>query len=161
MHDNNARRRTFEEGESVFVRNFRPGRPWIPGHVVRLSGPVSLVVKLTNGYVVKRHQDHVRKRSESMESSDHETLPEPVDDTAVPVPAVVGTEEDSVPAAPTEDLTSAAAVPTSDSATSSPPTAPQPMTSVPNANSTVVPTSASPRHRYPTRSRVPPDRYCY
>ena len=97
VHNNNACIRTFEEGESVSVCNFWPGRPWIPGHVVRLSGPVSLVVKLTNGYVVKHHQDHIRKRSESTESSDHETLPEPVNDTAVPVPDVVGTEEDSVP----------------------------------------------------------------
>ena len=92
--------------------------------------------------------------------SDHETLPEPVDDTAVPVPDVVGTEEDSVPAALTADLTSAVVVPTSDSATSSLPMAPQPAASVSNTNSTVVPTLASPRHRYPTRSRVPPDRYC-
>ena len=64
-----------------------------------------------------------------------------------------------MPPAPTEDMTSAAVVPTSDSATSSPPTAPQPATSMPNANSTVVLTLASPRHRYPTRSRVPPGRY--
>ena len=48
-HDDHAHNQPLEVGKPVFVRNFRPGQPWIPGHIVRLSGPVSFEVQLMNG----------------------------------------------------------------------------------------------------------------
>ena len=35
---------------------------WLPGIILKQSGPVSYVVRLTDGRVFRRHQDHVRLR---------------------------------------------------------------------------------------------------
>ena len=71
-HYNHARKRDFKTGEQASVCNFRPGQCWLPGCVIRSFGPVSFQVKLSNGQVVKCHQDHIRKRlqAESVESPD-------------------------------------------------------------------------------------------
>ena len=38
-------------------------RTWLPGKIVKCSGPVSYKVQLDNDQIVHRHQDHLRKRS--------------------------------------------------------------------------------------------------
>ena len=62
-YDTHAVPRQFEEEEGVYVRDFRPGHTWLPGKIVKCSGPVSYRVKIGDGQVVRRHQDHLRKRS--------------------------------------------------------------------------------------------------
>ena len=104
----------------MFVCNFGTGQPWIPGHIVRLSGPVSFEVQLANGQVVRRHQDHLRIQSESTESSNCERLSEEL--VSMPVPYEVGPEKDSVPVAPAAAMTLVTTPdPKHESATSSPP----------------------------------------
>lgn len=156
-HDNHARRRDFEPGEQVYVRNFRPGQCWLPGSVIKSSGPVSFEVKLSNGQIVRRHQDHIRKRSqtESVESNDGNTAdltectPSPVALEEVP------TEEDTaIPAAPTAAMSSTSGDPPPGSL----PQEPVNDTPGPRDTSATEP-SSSPQRRYPTRLRVPPDRY--
>ena len=52
-----------KRGEEVYVRDFRPGHTWLPGKIVKCSGPVSYKVQLDNDHIVRRHQDHLQKRS--------------------------------------------------------------------------------------------------
>ncbi len=43
------------------VKNFTHGPKWISGVIESIQGPVSYVVQLTNGNLVRRHVDHVRQ----------------------------------------------------------------------------------------------------
>nr|XP_023665672.1 LOW QUALITY PROTEIN: uncharacterized protein K02A2.6-like [Paramormyrops kingsleyae] len=63
-HDLQARERLLKPGDNVYVRNFssHPKQPWLPGVILMQNGPVSFVIKLTDGRVFRRHQDHVRLR---------------------------------------------------------------------------------------------------
>ena len=62
-HDGNPSPRKFDVGETVYVKNLPAGTPkWIPGVVEKVTGPLSYVVKLKDGRLVRRHVDHVRKR---------------------------------------------------------------------------------------------------
>lgn len=62
-HDRRARDRRFAEGDPVFVRNFRQGPRWLPGLIEQISGPVSYRVRLSDGRLLRCHQDQVRKRT--------------------------------------------------------------------------------------------------
>lgn len=66
-HDNSARKRSFEKGETVYARNFGTGSKWLSCVVQEVTGPVSFLVKLQDGRVVRRHQDHLRHRRSSNE----------------------------------------------------------------------------------------------
>ena len=50
--------------DPVFVKNFAPGPNWLPAVVMEKTGPVSFTAELSHGRVVRRHQDHVRLRTE-------------------------------------------------------------------------------------------------
>ena len=58
-HDALARQTTFSQGEVVYARNFGTESRWLPGVIQEISGPVSYLVKLTDGHLVRRHLDHV------------------------------------------------------------------------------------------------------
>ena len=62
-HDSHAIAIQFQEGDSVYARDFRQGQSWLTGIVVRGLGPVSFEVKTNDGQLIRRHQDHLRKRS--------------------------------------------------------------------------------------------------
>ena len=62
-HDAHAVSQRFQEREEVYVQDFRPSHAWLPGNIVKCSGLVSFRVKIDNGQVVCRHQDHLRKQS--------------------------------------------------------------------------------------------------
>ena len=66
-HDNARARRTFEKGEKVYARYFGTGSgpKWIPAEIQEVTGPVSVMVKLHDNCIVRRHIDHVRKRTDS------------------------------------------------------------------------------------------------
>ena len=64
-HDSTARTRTFSTGDTILVRNFPLGRGWIRGTITKPVSPVSYQIELENGCLVKRHQGHVRHRSDS------------------------------------------------------------------------------------------------
>ena len=62
-HDKHSRSRVFSNGESVYVENHRrSGEKWLPREIVEMTGPVSFRVQMTDGSVVRSHQDHLRKR---------------------------------------------------------------------------------------------------
>ena len=45
---------------------------WIPGIIDKCCGPVSYLVKLTNGQCVRRHVDHVKARQSTSDIVDSE-----------------------------------------------------------------------------------------
>ena len=47
----------------MYVTNFGSGTQWLPGVISQISGPVSFKITLDDGRLVRRHQDHVRKRT--------------------------------------------------------------------------------------------------
>ncbi|XP_046373937.2 uncharacterized protein K02A2.6-like [Haliotis rufescens] len=54
--------RAFQVNDSVWVKNFASGPKWISGQVDSVTGPLSYIIKLTDGRLVRRHVDHVRRR---------------------------------------------------------------------------------------------------
>ena len=76
-HDYHAKERDISPGCTVYAKNFGRGKPWLSGVVEEEKGPVSFMIKLSDGRKVKRHVDHLRIR-ESSELA-------PVDDNSPPV----------------------------------------------------------------------------
>jgi hypothetical protein len=79
QHDGQTPRREFKVSDKVYVENFPSKNPrWIPGTVVKVTGPLSYKVELTNGAHVRRHVDNVRRRDENereKENSNRESNP--------------------------------------------------------------------------------------
>ncbi|XP_024921034.1 uncharacterized protein K02A2.6-like [Cynoglossus semilaevis] len=84
-HDLHARERLLKPGDKVYVRNFcsNSKQQWLPGVIMTQNGPVSYVIKLSDGREFRRHQDHVRLR--------HDESPETV--STAELPLVTSTEE--------------------------------------------------------------------
>ena len=59
-HDSHASNRFFVEGEEVYARNFRHSPPWVAGKIIKATG-LSFKIKLRDGRIIRRHQDHIRK----------------------------------------------------------------------------------------------------
>ncbi|KAI2668897.1 Transposon Tf2-6 polyprotein [Labeo rohita] len=62
-HDKSCKLRSFEVGDSVYVRNYSGGPKWIPAVVKSCTGPLSYKTALGQGQTVKRHVDQMRTRS--------------------------------------------------------------------------------------------------
>ena len=64
-HDMTAKRRSFTEGDDVYVKVYKKGGAWewAPGCIAKCTGPLSFVVQLKDGRYCRRHQDQIRKRS--------------------------------------------------------------------------------------------------
>ena len=58
-----ARERMFVERDSILVKNFSSGDPWLPGVIHSKTGPASFTVDLEDGRRVRRHLDQVRKNT--------------------------------------------------------------------------------------------------
>ena len=137
QHDSKAKARTFQQGQTVFVKNFSGGCRWLPGRIIELSGPVSCRVRLEDGRLRRCHQDHLRSR----------LVDDGISDTSPTVP------DDGVPISPTSagtanEMVEAAVVPPPVSGEAEPP--PQPSTP---PESISPPTSESRERRYPHRHR--------
>ena len=65
---------TFEKGETVYAQNFGTGSKWVPAVVQVSTGSVSFLVKLEDGRLVQRHQDHLLRRH--IVSTEAQLLPE-------------------------------------------------------------------------------------
>ena len=65
QHDLHAHDRHFDIGDAVLVRELGhgPGTRWLCGTVMKRNGPVSYEVRLVDGRIFKRHQDHLRQRT--------------------------------------------------------------------------------------------------
>ena len=66
-HDNHAKCRSLKEGEEVFAKNYSgTGDRWLSGKTVQVTGPVSAVIELSDGFRVKKHFDQIRKRVQKL-----------------------------------------------------------------------------------------------
>ena len=64
-HDNHSSQRSIKEGGLVYTRNYSAAQMWLPGKIVKQTGPVSFLVKVEGGRVWRRHINQIRKRFET------------------------------------------------------------------------------------------------
>ena len=83
QHDRKAKERSLDIGDDVFVRNYHGGDRWIPGVIQKKTGPVSLLVRLSDGRERRCHLDQVRKRSVAVE------IPPVVVEPEIVIPSVI------------------------------------------------------------------------
>ena len=131
QHNAQARERTLEAGERVFVRNYQQGERWIPGVIEEATGPVSFRVRMSDGRLRRCHQDQVRNRS-------------------VDTPLVLPTESPTIPSTESEFPAAPTNEPLEDSNQPEPVQPPEPIE--PSKPSTSVKV-------YPKRNRKIVDRY--
>ena len=134
--------RSFHLEGLVFMRNFgqdSSAQPWLPGHIVSSSGPLSYTVQLSDGRTFRRHINHIRKRTnhKQVTSSEFTEVVEPEEAEVVSLVA-------------SSDITSNTAEEqtTDEHGTQS-------------AESLATPDNDAPEYvrRYPSRTRRPPDRF--
>ena len=64
-HDLHANKRLFTIGDTVFVCDFPNGKKWLPATVTQSKGPLSFLIELDDGRVIRCHIDHIRVRPPS------------------------------------------------------------------------------------------------
>ena len=69
QHDAKAKQRRLQVGDNDFVRNFQHGEKWLPGTILKKTGPVSFLVKMSGGNNRCCHQDQIRNRFVEVEGS--------------------------------------------------------------------------------------------
>jgi len=81
-HDGYTELKSFQVGDTVYVKDFPNGKDWLPGEVVKIQGPLSYHVQLTDGRTVRRLDDVIRKCTLNANGtgSDQE-IPSPNSDT--------------------------------------------------------------------------------
>ena len=62
-HDTHAKQRDINTGMEVCVFNNQGTPKWLPGTIEKISGPVSVVVKLSDGCTLRKHIDDLRPRT--------------------------------------------------------------------------------------------------
>ena len=111
QHDARSKDRCFQEGDTVFVRNFQTGDKWLLGVISKQTGPVSYMVKLTNGRERHCHQDQLQKRTVDVTPEDPVQIDNPIPRVigdqngkqTLVEPPVVAPDGDEVPAQPVLD----------------------------------------------------------
>ena len=64
QRDQHSKPRCFHRGQTVIVRDSRQNASkWIPGTIVKQTGPLSYLVNVGNGTEWKRHVDHIREHA--------------------------------------------------------------------------------------------------
>ena len=56
-------------GQRVMAQGPPPQLQWLPGTIIQQTGPVSYVIKITDGRLWKRHADQIRGMLDSPENS--------------------------------------------------------------------------------------------
>ncbi|CAB4004480.1 LOW QUALITY PROTEIN: uncharacterized protein K02A2.6-like [Paramuricea clavata] len=74
VHDYHARERIIKTGNLVYAKDFRKPKSWMPGTVVKKTGPVSAEIQLDDGLIIRRHQDHLRIRTDRVITDNDDTV---------------------------------------------------------------------------------------
>ena len=157
-HDRHSFQRELHVGQNVMAKNLRPGAAWVPGVVVERVGPLTYLVQVDDGGLWKRHIDHLRERSGTLqEAAERSTHPQSVDLEGVSLPRMetraetMGIGRDmSTDAQPQQDPAQPDQPSPADTCN-----AEQPLLSERSK-----PTELSPNtSRYPKRDRKAPERY--
>ena len=69
-HDTHAKPRSFQITDPVLVRNTGRGPKWIEGTVKQQTGPVSFLITLKDGRMVRKHIDQLKACLQENSSSD-------------------------------------------------------------------------------------------
>ena len=72
QRNKHAKYRVFEQGDTIFISNFGKGKLCLPGFISEQNGPVSYKIKLADGRIASRHQDHIRLRFSEDDTYDME-----------------------------------------------------------------------------------------
>ncbi len=93
QHDVGTKLRTFRVHDKVYVKDFPNSKQWKPGEIIEVRGPLSYLVELCDGCVVRRHVDALltRMATDSTESTETPLLD-------VPDPSLPASESTTVPA---------------------------------------------------------------
>lgn len=67
--DKHKKQRTFVMHDSVIVKNFAAGPAWLRGQIDEVLTESMYVIKLSDGRLVRRHADHMRKTDLEMEQT--------------------------------------------------------------------------------------------
>ena len=170
VHDSSAKERTFEKGDSVYAKNFGTGSKWLSAIIQEVTGPVSFLVKLQDGRIMRRHQDHLRRRLATPEQdvpSDGMQNRPSLEDTAVDVeieiPSVTPLASDptDVPSSPTTGNTDVVIPSVGNSRPTESNDTPETTVFESNASPSTsnAPSTAGSAKQYPGRNRKPPNRY--
>ena len=145
-HDRHSQYRELSPGQLVWARNLRDGPHWVKAVVLDRLGPVSYLVRLEGGELWRRHIDHLRVASESPErEAENEISQQPeVSDPSPGFPPLSEFGTHTNEETPHEHNNQNEAGPTS------------PSTGSNNELESIRDQSVS--HRYPTRTRQPPNR---
>ena len=74
-HDVHSKGRKFQISDIVFVENFGHGSKWLAGIIEEIRGPLTYMVKLSDGRLVKRHVDHIRNQTSTEPSNLQDVIP--------------------------------------------------------------------------------------
>ena len=66
--------RTFQEGDTMYARDFYQGQSWLTDTIVKCSGLVSYKVKTNDCQLIRRQQDQLRKRSVQLLSRHNDSV---------------------------------------------------------------------------------------
>ena len=91
-HDNSVQPKQFANGQSVLVRVYNQQCKWTRGKILRSTGPVSYIVKLSNGLTWRRHQDQLKSCSVPITVQSTE-LPETVPQDMLSAPSTFVSSE--------------------------------------------------------------------
>ncbi|XP_058872250.1 uncharacterized protein K02A2.6-like [Acipenser ruthenus] len=102
QHDQHAKVRLLNVGDTVYVRMFGVEDKWTQGTILEKVGPVSFQVELTDGRVIRRHQDHLRKYQAATvpQSERPEDVQVPLGDDYSPNPVQLEFSTEGVPVDP-------------------------------------------------------------
>ena len=92
-HDKKAKKREFQVGDLVYVRDLPAKTSWLVGTITGWRGLLSFLIELNDGRTVHRHVDHIRQRVESQVAGEEEDAGE------IDIPT--GSGEIDVPTSPT------------------------------------------------------------
>jgi hypothetical protein len=94
LHDGKKSVRKFALQDPVYIENFTSRKPkWIPGTIVKVTGPLSYVIELQNGTTARRHVDSIRKRESSNSEQDSDAEEQGFELIGVPVELTAAPEE--------------------------------------------------------------------
>ncbi len=65
-HDSHSRVRVFTVGDKAYAKNFTKGQRWLLCEVTEVTSPVSFIVKLLDGRIIRRHQGSPENPEESL-----------------------------------------------------------------------------------------------
>ena len=83
-HDQHTKERSFAVDDLVFASELPCKRKWFQGKIIERKGPLTYIVELSDGRIIRRHVDHIRVRTS-------ETVPQTTEDAFGTLPPFTST----------------------------------------------------------------------